>query len=395
MVKERGQSTKAVHSGELKGIQGSVNTPVFMTTTFTFPTEDPRTWQGEVPDHTYIYTRYGNPSIRAVEDKVAALEGAERGLMFSSGMATTATMLLGLLSQGEQVVSMEDIYGGTYNLMKNDLSRFGIDVQFVPSIRTEDIAARLSKKTRVLWLESPNNPLLKLVDIHALADAAHDVGALVAVDNTFASPVNQNPIALGADLVMHSCTKYLNGHADVVAGCVVGNEELIGRLWKKRITMGGNIDPMGAFLVERGIKSLSARMRVHNENGMRIASYLEGHPLVERVHYPGLESHPQHELAKRQMKGFGGMVSFTVKGGRRSAEETLKGLKLICMATSLGGVESLASMPLNSSHTAFSPEERRRLGIEDGLIRLSVGIEDAEDIEEDLDQALRSSHFDP
>ncbi len=391
MVKEKGRSTIAVHAGELKGIEGSVNTPIFMTSTFTFPTEDPRTWQGEVPDRTYIYSRYSNPSIRAVEDKIAALEGAERGLMFSSGMATTATMLLGLLSKGDEIVSMEDIYGGTYNLMKNDLSRFGIDVAFVPSINTEDIIAQLTERTKLLWLESPNNPLLKLVDIRALAEAANDAGVLVAVDNTFASPVNQSPLALGADLVMHSCTKYLNGHSDVIAGCVVGKEEIIGMLLKKRITLGGNIDPFGAFLVERGIKTLSARMRVHNENGIRIAKYLEGHAMVERVHYPGLEAHPQHELAKRQMRGYGGMVSFVVRGGRNCAEETLKRLKLITMASSLGGVESLASMPLNTSHTAFSSDERRRMGIEDGLIRLSVGIEDADDLEEDLDQALRTS----
>jgi cystathionine gamma-lyase len=258
----------------------------------------------------------------------------------------------------------------------------------VPSVRTEDIITALKSNTKLLWLENPTNPLLKLVDIEEICRVARERKILVVVDSTFASPINQNPLDLGVDLVMHSCTKYLNGHSDLVAGAVAGDKDLIQEIWKRRVTLGGNLDPMGAFLLLRGMKTLAVRMRQHNENGMAVATMLQSHGKVQKVHYLGLPSHPQYELAKRTLRGYGGMVSFEVKGGIKGAETVMRHLSLINRAASLGGVESLASMPLNTSHTAFSSEERHRMGISDSLIRLSVGIEDAEDIIDDLEQAL-------
>jgi cystathionine beta-lyase/cystathionine gamma-synthase len=389
MRKYKGMSTAAVHSGEAKDEQfGSVNVPIFQTSTFYFPTEDPRTWEGQVPDGSYIYTRYGNPTIRAAEDKIAYLEGADKGLIFSSGMAAIAATLMTLLGDRDQLVSVEDVYGGTFNLMKNEFSRLGVQIKFVDSTKTSEIIAAITDKTKVVYLESPTNPMLKLVDIPAVAKAAHDKGATVVIDNTFATPVNQNPISMGVDVVIHSCTKYLNGHSDLIAGAVVGKSAMIDSIWKKRVVFGGSLDPIGAYLLIRGMKTLVIRMARHNENGKAIAEYLEDHRKVERVYYPGLASHPQHELASRLLRGFGGMVSFEVAGGRDAAENVLRSLSLIKKATSLGGVDSLASMPLNSSHAALSPSDRTRLGIKDSLIRLSIGIEDVEDLKEDIDQAL-------
>jgi cystathionine beta-lyase/cystathionine gamma-synthase len=391
MKPSHGPSTRAVHAGELVGITGSVNTPIIQTATFYYPTDSEATWKGELPDGTYIYSRHGNPTIRAAEQKIASLEGAEEALVFASGMAATTAIALSLLSKGDRIVSMEDIYGGTYNLFKNELPRFGIDADFVSSVRTEEILAALDKRTKLLWLESPTNPLLKMVDVTALAKGAHEMGVLLAIDNTFASPINQNPLGMGADLVMHSCTKYLNGHSDLVAGAVAGKKSLTQELWKRRVTLGGNLDPMGGFLLIRGMKTLAVRMQRHNENGMAVATFLQSHEKVQKVHYPGLPSHPQYDLARRSLRGFGGMVSFEVKGGQKAAFRVMRSLRMIALAPSLGGVESLASMPLNTSHVAFSPEERKRLGINDSLIRVSAGIEDAEDIIDDLDRAFLSS----
>ncbi|MFA5314298.1 MAG: aminotransferase class I/II-fold pyridoxal phosphate-dependent enzyme, partial [Methanomassiliicoccales archaeon] len=334
MKHARGFSTRSVDAGELKGIKGSVNTPIFQTSTFFYPTDDESTWKGVVPEGTYLYSRQGNPTIEAAENKIAALEGAERALVFSSGMAATSTLVLSLLNNGDKMVSMEDIYGGSYNLFKNDLSRFGISTKFVPSVHTDDIVAALTPDVKLLWLESPTNPLLKIVDIPEICKAAKEIGVTVAVDSTFASPINQNPIELGADLVMHSCTKYLNGHSDLLAGTVAGSNELMAEMIKRRTTMGGVIDPFGAFLLLRGMKTLAVRMRQHNENAMMIATYLQGHEKVQKVNYPGLPSHPQHDLARKIMRGFGGMVSFDVKGGVQGAERFMRSLELINRASS-------------------------------------------------------------
>jgi cystathionine beta-lyase/cystathionine gamma-synthase len=392
MRKYKGLSTRAVHSGDqLDSKYGAVNTAIYQTSTFDFPTSDPRTWEGEVPDGSYIYTRYSNPTIRAVEDKLAVLEGGERGLVFSSGMAAISTALLTFLEKGDRVVSVEDIYGGTYNLMVNHLRKLGITVDFAPTTDTARLIDAITPGTKVVYLETPTNPLLKLIDVPAVAKAAHEAGAMVMIDNTFATPINQQPLEMGVDLVLHSCTKYLNGHTDLIAGAAIGRTADIEAMGRKRIVMGGALDPMGAFLLSRGIKTLAVRMERHNYNGLAIATYLESHSLVDKVHYPGLDSHPQHRLAERLMAAYGGMVSFEVKGGRKNAEKMMQRCQVVKMATSLGGVDSLISMPLNSSHAAVPPQERARLGIKDNLVRLSVGIEDVQDIADDLDQALRSA----
>lgn len=389
--KFKGLETIAARYGEyIDPNVGNVITPIFQTSTYFFPTEDPITWEGEVPDGTYIYLRYGNPTERAVTDKLARMEGAEKGMLFSSGMAAISTTLLTYLSKGDHIISVEDVYGGSFNLMNNTFPRMGIDVSLVDSTDTQQIVDSINDKTKIVYLESPTNPLLKITDIPEVVKAAHESGARVVIDNTFATPVNQNPIEMGVDLVIHSCTKYLNGHSDVLAGAVVGTAEDMKAIWNQRIVFGGSLDPVAAFLLLRGMRTLVVRMKKHSENGMALAEFLEDHPRVDGVYYPGLESHPQHSLAKKMLRDFGGMVSFNVKGSRQDAEKVLRSFELIAMATSLGGVESLASMPLNSSHHALSPEDRARMGIRDQLIRLSVGIEDIEDLKEDMDNALNS-----
>jgi cystathionine beta-lyase/cystathionine gamma-synthase len=385
----RGRSTISVHGGELgKDCHGAVTTPIFQTSTFYFPTDDPITWEGKVPDGSFIYSRHGNPTISAVEGKMASLENAEAAVVFSSGMAAISTTILSLVKNGDRLVTIEDLYGGTFNLMRSELLRFGVDVRMVSTTDTKAMERELEAGASLVYLESPTNPLLKLVDIKTTVDLAHSVGAKVMIDSTFATPINQNPIDMGVDVVVHSATKYLNGHSDLIAGAVVGGKEDMKLVYDKRIVYGGSLDPMGAFLLMRGMKTLDVRMQRHNANGMAVAKFLERHEKIERVHYPGLPSHPQHELAERQMRGFGGMVSFEVVGGRAGAEKLLRSLRIIKRATSLGGVDSLVSMPLNSSHSLLTPEERSRLGIRDSLVRLSVGIEDAEDIIDDLNLGL-------
>jgi cystathionine gamma-lyase len=323
-----------------------------------------------------------------VEGKMASLENAEAAVVFSSGMAAISTAILSLVKNGDRLVTIEDLYGGTFNLMRSELPRFGVDVHMVSTTDTKAMERELEAGAGLVYLESPTNPLLKLVDIKTTVDLAHSVGAKVMIDSTFATPINQNPIDMGVDVVVHSATKYLNGHSDLIAGAVVGGKEDMKRIYDKRIVYGGSLDPIGAFLLMRGMKTLDVRMERHNANGMAVAKFLERHEKVERVHYPGLPSHPQHELAERQMRGFGGMVSFEVVGGRIGAEKLLRSLHTIKRATSLGGVDSLVSMPLNSSHSLLTPEERSRLGIRDSLVRLSVGIEDVEDIIDDLNRGL-------
>ena len=384
----KGKSTIAVHAGETSPCRGEATTPIFQTSTFYFPTDDPKTWDGKVPEGSYIYTRWGNPTARVAEDKLAALEGAERGLVFSSGMAAITSTILAFVGKGDHIVSVEDVYGGTYSFLRSELPRLGVEVTFVDASDIGAIEDAMRPNTKMVYLESPTNPLLKLCDIKSAAEVASSHGARSVIDSTFATPINQRPIELGVDVVVHSCTKYLNGHTDLIAGAVLGKAEDIERISMKRILYGGTLDPIGAFLLIRGLRTLDLRMERHNRNGEAISRFLESHPSVDGVHYPGLPSHPQHALASRQMSGFGGMVSFEVKGGRAAAEEALRSFQIVKRATSLGGVDSLASMPLNSSHSALTPEERQRMGIRDQIIRLSLGIEDAEDLIQDLGQAL-------
>jgi methionine-gamma-lyase len=354
--------------------EGAINTPIFQSSTFAFPTEDPRTWEGEVPEGTYIYSRYSNPTVKAVEDKLASLEGGETALAF--------------LQKGDKVVAMQDLYGGTYALLKNEMPRLGVDVKFVPTTSPETLCEAIDQRTKVVYLESPTNPLLKLIDVQGTCRMAKEKGCKVMIDNTFATPILQRPMSMGVDLVLHSATKYLNGHSDVIAGLVVGGKEDMAKVHLKRKLYGAVLDPLPAYLLGRGMRTLDLRVRRHCSNAMEVAEFLESHPQVSKCIYPGLSSHPDHELAKRQMEGFGGMVTFEVKGGRKAAERAIRRFEIIAMAASLGGVESLASMPVNTSHMAFNKEEREKLGIGDGMIRLSVGIEDPEDLCQDLDRAL-------
>jgi len=386
---KKGMSTRSVHDGDRSlRYEGAINTPIFQSSTFAFPTEEPRTWNGEVPDGTYIYSRYSNPTVRAVEDKLASLEGAESSLAFSSGMAAITTALLSFLQKGDKVVAMQDLYGGTYNFLKNEMPRLGVDVHFVPTTDPAELCASIDDRTKVLYLESPTNPLLKLIDIREVCRLAHEKGCLVMIDNTFASPILQRPLGMGVDIVLHSATKYLNGHSDVIAGFVAGSAKHMEMVHQRRKLYGGVLDPLPAYLLGRGMRTLDLRVRKHDSNALAVARFLESHPMVSKCIYPGLESHPDHELAKRQMDGFGGMVTFEVKGGRQAAERALKRFEIIAKAASLGGVESLASMPVNTSHTAYSFEERQKLGIGEGMIRLSLGIEDPEDIIADLERSL-------
>jgi cystathionine beta-lyase/cystathionine gamma-synthase len=380
MKKKRGKSTDSVHAGKFEcGRVAPVSNPIFQTSTFYYPKEE---------SDGYVYTRLGNPTQEVAEDKIAALEGAQEGLVFSSGMAAITTTIISLLGKGDHLIATEDLYGNTYHFLRNELKRTGIELSLIKSENAKNIKRYFRKNTRGIFLETPTNPLLKVIDIQNLARATGNRSIKIMVDNTFATPVNQRPLELGADVVIHSGSKYLNGHSDVIAGLVAGNRKDLDIIEEMRTTLGGSMDPHAAFLLQRGMMTLAIRVQRHNENGMKVAEFLEGHKKVNRVNYPGLQSHPSHELASEMLDGFGGMLSFEVKGRRKDANKFLKSLKLLLAAPSLGGVETLISIPAETSHSYLSRKERLGQGIKDNLVRVSVGIEDFEDIKKDLNQAL-------
>jgi cystathionine gamma-synthase len=350
-------------------------------------------WQdaalGRAPGH--IYSRNSNPTVAAFEEKVRMLEGAEAATSFASGMAAISNLLFTLLSPGDRVVSVKDTYGGTNKLFLEFLPRFRIQVELCDTTDHEAIEAAIARGCRVLYLESPTNPTLKVVDIARLAKAAHAVGAVVVADNTFATPINQNPLALGVDLVLHSATKFLGGHADALGGVVCGPRDLVKRIHHHREITGAALDPMAAYLLLRGMKTLHLRVRQQNESALQIARFLEAQPQVIQVFYPGLPSHPFHEVARRQMRGFGGVLSFMLKGGFDAVRSFLPRLRHAHLAANLGAVETIAGPPATTSHVECTPEERSAMGIPEGLIRYSVGIEDTEDLIADLKQALGRS----
>ncbi|ALM75564.1 cystathionine gamma-synthase [Thermococcus barophilus] len=379
-------STKAIHVGEEpESMQhGDVVSPIHLSTTFA------KRSIKEV-EEGYVYSRSGNPTRDALERKLAALENAKYGLAFSSGLAAESTILLALLKKGDHVIAFDDLYGGTKRLFNQVMERFGIEFTYVDAREPENVRMAIRENTRMVWLETPTNPLLKLADIKAIAEIAHERDIIVVVDNTFASPYFQNPLDLGADIVLHSVTKYLGGHSDVVGGAVmVNDDEIYERLKFHQNAVGAILSPFDSWLVMRGIKTLAVRMERHEKNAMTIARYLEEHPLVERVYYPGLPSHPQHELAKRQMKGFGGMLSFELKGGLEEAIKFVESLEIFALAESLGGVESLIELPAIMTHASVPKDEREKVGIRDSLIRASVGIEDVEDLIEDLERGFEA-----
>jgi cystathionine gamma-lyase len=373
--------TLAVHAGvEPDPSTGAVMTPIYQTSTYV---------QAGPGEHKgYEYSRTDNPTRTPLQRSLAELEGGSHALVFSSGMAATDAVL-NLLDSGDHVVAGDDLYGGTYRLFTKVASRRGLEFTFVDARDPARVAEAFRPTTRLVWIESPTNPMMNLCDIAAIAAIAKAHRALLAVDNTFATPFFQRPLDLGADLVMHSMTKYLNGHSDVVMGCLAMRDaDLYARLKFLQNSIGAVPAPMDCFLALRGIKTFALRMRRHGENGMRIATWLERHPKIERVFYPGLESHPQHELARRQMSGFGGMMSFLVKADLEGTRRFLAGVRLCALAESLGGVETLIEHPAIMTHASVPPEVRSQIGIHDNLVRLSAGIEAPEDIEADLDQSL-------
>ncbi|MCP4691745.1 MAG: cystathionine gamma-synthase family protein [Desulfobacterales bacterium] len=387
--KSPGKGTLAVWGGEHGPFwERSTGVPLVHSVAFGYDDVDEwlRVGQGKAPGH--IYSRNTNPTVRVFEEKIRALEDAEAATSFASGMAAVSNTLFALLSPGDRIVSIKDSYGGTNKIFLEFLPRFNIESVLCDTSDHESIEAAAAAGCKILYLESPTNPTMKIVDIARLARAAHSAGALVVVDNTFATPVSQNPLAMGADLVLHSATKYLGGHADALGGAVCGSAPLIDQIYHFREINGAVLDPAAAFLLSRGMKTLHLRVERQSENAMRVARRLEAHPAIDRVIYPGLASHPQHHIARRQMKYFGGMLAFMVKGGGRAVKTILPRLQFAHRAANLGAVETIVGPPGATSHVECTPEEMAAMGIPDSLVRYSVGIEDAEDLILDLERAL-------
>lgn len=389
---ERAFSTKAVWSGT-NHIEGSAVTPIFTTSTYQLTDERYREWMESGGQHTLIYSRYSSINSEAVATKVAALEGAEDGETFGSGMAAISSTLLSLLSKGDHVVTSADIYGGTYGLMTSDLPRFGIDVTMADIRDPESFESAINENTKVLYVETITNPVLKVCDLEKMASIAKKHGLVSIVDNTFATPWACRPIPMGFDLVIHSGTKFLNGHTDLTAGIVVGREDLIKGVFQAKARFGGAADPHMCYLLERGIRTLHARMPIHASNSFEIAKRLEGHPAISSVKHPSLPTFVDYEVAKRIVPKGTGMLSFVVSGGDDSALRFIRALEIVFEATSLGGIESLVSSPFNTSHSFVPEEVRLEAGIVPGFVRMSVGIEDVDDLWADIDQALRVSQL--
>jgi cystathionine beta-lyase/cystathionine gamma-synthase len=372
--------TKAIHVGqEPEPVTGAVVPPIHQVSTFHVP--DP-SQPGD-----FRYSRVRNPTVASLEQAMAALEGGEFALAFGSGMAAI-TAAMSLVGAGDHVLCTRDVYGTTFSVLEQYFSRFGVEHDFVEMVETDpaSIEAAIRPNTWLVWIESPTNPLLKIIDIAQMADMAHRHGALLGIDNTFASPYFQNPLALGADLVMHSCTKYLGGHSDLVAGMLIVNDSgLHDRLHQARRHTGGVLGPFDAWLLHRGVKTLAVRMEAHQRNALGVARFLEGHPSIRKTHYPGLESHPQHDLARRQMRGFGGMVTVEMRGGPEAARRFATSLRVFTSAVSLGGVESLVEIPHFMTHKSMQGSD---VAIDPGTVRLSVGLEHEDDLIADLEQAL-------
>ena len=363
-------------------------TPIYQSSTFTFRDAQHAMDVMSGKEKGNVYTRHGNPTVRAVEDKITELEGAGDSLAFSSGMAAISTTLLALVRSGDNIVAMDSLYGGTFELLRDVLPRTGISVTLVDGTDAPAVEKAITAETKVLYLESPANPTMRVVDVRRLSGLARVRGVLTVIDSTFATPVNQLPLALGADVVLHSATKYLAGHSDLVAGTASASSEIVTAVRGFRKILGGVMDPHAAWLLLRGLKTLSVRVERQNRSAMELAVFLKAHPAVERVHYPGLTDHPDHSIAKSQMSGFGGMLSFEVKGGFAPASKFASSLQVATLAPSLGGVETLVTQPATTSHFWLSPAERAKAGISDGLVRVSVGLEDAEDLIEDFGRAL-------
>ena len=384
------QATKLIHAGETvdTGATPSLTTPIYETSTFVFDSVADVIKYQEGKLDGYLYSRYENPTVVAVEQKVAAVDGAEMSLLFSSGMAAISTAMFTLLTSGDEIVCSAAIYGGTFHIIDELLSKVGITHRFVSLDDLANPASVIGPRTRIVWFESPINPTLRCVDVRTVAAACRKAGIISAIDNTFASPINQPVLAMGIDLSMQSCTKFLNGHSDVTGGALSGSRALLAPMGKMRRLLGGVMDPQPAFALGRGMKTMPLRVAEHNRNALTVAQFLEGHPKIERAYYPGLASHPDHAIAARQMSGFGGVVTIDVKGGKDAAFRTFDNLNVIKRAASLGGVESICSLPILTSQYGLTDDELVKAGVSKGMIRISVGLEDPADLIDDLDQAL-------
>ena len=390
-MKKLGLGTTAIHAGTLKNLYGTLAMPIYQTSTFIFDSAEQGGRRFALEEAGYIYTRLGNPTTTVLENKIAALEEGEAGIAMSSGMGAISSTLWTVLKAGDHVVTDKTLYGCTFALMNHGLTRFGVEVTFVDTSNLDEVKNAMKKNTRVVYLETPANPNLKIVNLEALSKIAHtNPNTLVIVDNTFATPYMQKPLKLGADIVVHSVTKYINGHGDVIAGLVVTNKELADQIrfvGLKDMT-GAVLGPQDAYYIIRGMKTFEIRMERHCANAKKVVEFLNKHPKIEKVYYPGLETHPGYEIAKKQMKDFGAMISFELKGGFEAGKTLLNNLKLCSLAVSLGDTETLIQHPASMTHSPYTKEEREAAGITDGLVRLSVGLENVEDIIADLEQGL-------
>jgi cystathionine beta-lyase/cystathionine gamma-synthase len=378
--------TEAVRGGtDLDKKNGPLATPIYQTSTFEVTDNEQ---QVRATDTDMFYTRYGNPTHTAVESAIARLEGADAALLFASGMGAITTSILALLKSGDHVVAQRDIYGGAAKFFTQWLPKLGIETTLVDTVEYEQHEHAIRPNTKILYLESPTNPTVRIVDLHKVAALAKKHGLISMIDSTFATPINQRPVEFGIDLIMHSGTKYFGGHSDLISGIVAGRQDLIDRIRHTRTTLGGVMDPHAAWLLLRGIKTLAVRVQRQNESALRIAQFLAQHSKVRRVHHPFLEGHPQRAVAMEQMSGGGGMLSFEVEGTGEDAKRMTEALRLFTLAPSLGGVDSLVSIPVLTSHAMISPDQRQKMGVTEQLIRLSVGIENADDLIADLEHAL-------
>jgi len=384
-----GFSTICVHGGEELDAQGGIHVPLYNHSTFGFTSTQALLDVVEGRKEGNLYTRYGlNPTIRAVERKLALLEGGELAFVFSSGMAAEAATFLAYCKSGDHIVCIGDVYGGTFDLLADNLPNLGIQTTFLLGTELSRLREAITERTRIVFFETPTNPNMEILDISAIAQTARAGGALTVVDNTFASPVNQNPLALGADIVIHSTTKYLGGHSDLTGGVVIGSKALVEPIWPWRKNLGQMMAPEVAYLLARSLRTVTVRVRQQNITALAVAQFLSSHRKVLKVNYPGLPDFPGHEVAARQMHGFGGMVSFVYDGDAAATAAVVDRLQIFTIAASLGGAESLVTQPITTTHHGMTPEERARRGIVDGMVRLSCGLEDTKDLIADLQQAL-------
>jgi methionine-gamma-lyase len=384
--------TLSVHAGVTPNEHRAVTPPIYQTSTFAFENADQGSALFKGEEHGYIYSRMANPTVRGLEQAIAQLEGGHDCLACGSGMAAVHTALADSLSAGDHIICSDAVYGPTCTLVETVLTRFGIENTIVDTSDLDAVRAAVRPNTKVIYTETPGNPTLVVCDLQAIADIAHDIGARFIVDNTFQSPILQQPFEFGADVIIHSLTKFMNGHADVVGGAIVVRNAADYQQMRRTLNhLGGVLPPMESFLVHRGIKTLALRMQRHCENGQKVAEFLESHDAIEWVRYPGLPSHPQHELATKQMRGHGALIAFEVKGGLEAGKAVMNNVGLWTLAVSLGGVESLIQHPATMTHASMGPEARLRGGITDGLVRISVGVEDVNDLINDLDRALVKS----